>query len=71
MAARKEQAKDTERTFIFMATDLPLGNVTDSAGGAAVVLSSDEALYHIQGAMGNKGISAGIRHRIGEQRQRR
>jgi hypothetical protein len=37
-----------------MATDEPLGNVADLEEFAAGVLSSDVALYHTRGAMGNK-----------------
>jgi hypothetical protein len=44
-----------ERVFIFMATDWPLGSVANPGGVAVGVLSSDVALYHIQGAVGNWG----------------
>jgi hypothetical protein len=37
-----------------MATNGPLGDVADPEEFAAGVLSSDVALYHTQGAMGNK-----------------
>jgi hypothetical protein len=37
-----------------MATNGPLGDVTDLEEFAAGVLSTDVALYHTWGAMGNK-----------------
>ncbi len=50
---------ETERVFIFMATDWPLGNVANPDGVAAGVLSSDVALYHTRGAKGNRGYCGG------------
>jgi hypothetical protein len=47
------ESGETERAFIFMATDWPLGNVANLGGVAAGVVSSDVALYHIRAAMGN------------------
>jgi hypothetical protein len=38
-----------------MATDWPLRRVANPDGVATRVLSSDVVLYHIQGAMGNRG----------------
>jgi hypothetical protein len=52
-AVRLEYSR-TERVFIFMATDGPLGDVADSGEFATGVLSADVALYHTRGAMGNK-----------------
>src|SRR5260370_12334255 len=52
--------RETERVFIFMATDWPLGNVANLGGVAAGVVSSDVALYHTRGAVGNQGTSAAI-----------
>ena len=54
-----ESSSETERVFIFMATDWPLGNVANLGTVAAGVLSSDVALYHTQGAAGNRGYFGG------------
>jgi hypothetical protein len=53
-AAARLECSRTERLFIFMATNGPLGDVADPEEFAAGVLSSDVALYHTRGAMGNK-----------------
>src|SRR5437667_11890350 len=53
------ESRETERVFIFMTADLPLGNVANLAGVAAGVLSSDVALYHRRGAMANGEYFAG------------
>ena len=53
------ESGETERVFIFMATDWPLGNVANLGGVAAGVVSSDVALYHTRGAVGNRGYFGG------------
>ena len=53
------ESSETERVFIFMATDWPLGKVANLGKVAAGVLSSDVALYHTQGAVGNRGYIRG------------
>jgi hypothetical protein len=47
-----------------MATDWPLGKVANLGTVAAVVLSSDVALYHTQGAVGNQGYFGGYLPRV-------
>jgi hypothetical protein len=47
------ESSDTERAFIFMTADWPLQNVANLGGVAAEVLSSDVALHHTGGSMGN------------------
>lgn len=60
---------ETEQVFIFMATDWPLEDVARLGGVAAGVFSSDVALYHNRGALGNRGYLGGyllrVRARIG------
>lgn len=53
------ESSETERAFIFMATDWPLRKVANLSRIAAGVLSSDVALYHTRGAMGNRGYFGG------------
>ena len=48
------QSSETERVFIFIVTDWPLGSVAIPRGVVTGVLSSDVALYHIQCAVGNR-----------------
>jgi hypothetical protein len=47
-----------------MATDWPLGTVANLGTVAAVVLSSDVALYHTRGAVGNRGYFGGYLPRV-------
>jgi hypothetical protein len=63
-AKRELESGETERVFIFMATDWPLANIANLAGVAVGMFSSDVALYHTPGAMGNRGYFRGYLLRV-------